>query len=84
MTWESISEFEKVGQNLYKKDKIYFRLFATSVTPNRCWLVNPTMVELIDIDIATSKDIYGKQYPCIEVMGVSADNSCKFFCCEQF
>ena len=55
-----LEDFTKVNRNLYKDaDGKYFRLFATGETPNRCWLINPAMRELLDIDIATGKDIYG-------------------------
>lgn len=52
-------KYERVGLNLYKRDGKYYRLFATSVTPNGCWLINPAMRELLDIDTATGRDIYG-------------------------
>lgn len=50
---------EVKGQNLYKFGPTYYRLFAHSVSPNGCWLINPVMQELIDIDTATGKDVYG-------------------------
>ena len=53
-------EFEKMStSNLYKRDGRYYKLQGTGITPNRHWVINPSMVELLDIDIATGKDIYG-------------------------
>ncbi len=59
--------FTQIGTNLYKigfnqfEDKRYFRLFGTGITPNGCWIINPKMVELKDIDIASGQDVYGTE-----------------------
>ena len=68
--------YEKVKANLYKHQGKYYRLFGTGITPNGCWIINPVMVELLDIDIATGKDIYGERIPFSDVIGtVSAGNT---------
>lgn len=58
------NEPRKIATNLYKDDESgkYFRLFATGCTPNFCWLVCPEYRELVDIDVATGKDIYGDAF----------------------
>lgn len=53
-------DFEKVHRNLYKKAGFYYKLFALSITPNGCWLVAPFLLHLVDIDIATGKDVFGE------------------------
>jgi len=53
-----LTKFEKVGRNLWKYDGHYFRLFGNGMTPNHCWLAAPEMRELVDIDIASGRDIY--------------------------
>jgi len=47
--------------NLYKNkiDGRYYQLTSVGVTPNGCWLINPTMREIVDIDIATGVYVYG-------------------------
>ena len=57
----SINDIEKVGRNLYKHNGIYYRLFAQGVTSNGCWLINPIMKELLDIDVSTGLDVYGQK-----------------------
>ena len=55
----SMNDLEQTGRNLYKYEGKYYRLYAKCITPNGCWLVAPCMVELLDIDTATGRDIYG-------------------------
>lgn len=78
------SEFTQKGANLYQigfnqfEDKRYFRLFGTGITPNGCWIINPKMVELKDIDIASGKDIYGTEIKIDDITGtVSASGGYK-------
>lgn len=52
---------EKINNNLYQEDGIYYRLFGLGITPNQYWVISPIFVELVDIDIATGKDIYGNK-----------------------
>lgn len=52
---------EKINNNLYQENGIYYRLFGYGITPNQCWVISPIFVELVDIDIATGKDIYGNK-----------------------
>ena len=52
---------ERINSNLYKKNGKYYRLFGSGVTPNGCWVINPTYKQLKDIDIATGKDVYGEE-----------------------
>ena len=63
------NEFEQRGTNLYKMNKTYYRLFGTDITPNGCWVINPKMVELKDIDIPTGKDVYGTEIIINDVIG---------------
>lgn len=59
---ETIVSFNKVEQvrvNLWKYDGKYFRLFGKGITPNGCWIINPEMREVIDINTATGTDEYG-------------------------
>lgn len=56
---EKYNSFEKIANNLYKRDKKYFKLFAHSVTPNGCWLASPFMRELIDIEVDSGTEIFG-------------------------
>jgi len=53
------TEFEKINNNLYRYGCSMYRLFACGITPNECWLINPEMRELLDINAATGDDIYG-------------------------
>jgi hypothetical protein len=58
----SINDVRNLGRNLWQRNGIhgvYYRLFASGVTPNGCWLINPVMRELLDIDVASGKDVYG-------------------------
>ena len=50
---------EQIHRNLYKYGEKHFRLFAIGTTPNGCWLIAPILVEVVDIDIPTGKDVYG-------------------------
>ena len=69
------SEFENKGSNLYKLNNTYYRLFGIGITPNGCWVIAPKMVELLDIDIATGKDIYGSEVKIHDIIGtVNASN----------
>ena len=48
----------RIGSNLYRReDGKYFRLFAKERA--KFGFINPFFKELLDIDIATGKDIYG-------------------------
>lgn len=69
-------EFEQIRSNLYKANNTYYRLFGTAITDNGCWIINPKMVELKDIDIASGNDIYGTEILINNVVGtVSACNA---------
>jgi hypothetical protein len=63
------NEFAKVGTNLYKANGDYYRLFGTGITDNGCWIINPKMVELKDIDIVTGNDIYGTEIKINDITG---------------
>lgn len=59
-------DFTQLGNNwtstLYVgSDGKHYRLEARGITPNRCWLIAPTMRELVDIDISTGHDVYGPE-----------------------
>jgi hypothetical protein len=61
------SDFKRISHNLYKLDSEYFRLFAQGITPNGCWLINPEMHQLLDIEAASGNYIYGDkiiQFDC--------------------
>ena len=66
----SINDFERTNRNFYKANGKSYRLFAQGVTPNGCWLINAKMVELVDIDVATGKDVYGKDVIEFEATGI--------------
>jgi hypothetical protein len=68
------NEFEQVGRNLYKKGGKYYRLFGTHITDNKCWIINPKMVELRDINIASGNDFYGDEIVISDVMGTVPRN----------
>lgn len=61
--------YEVRGKNLYRHGNTYYRLFAHSVSPNMCWLINPVMQELLDIDTASGKDVYGTRKIILETCG---------------
>ena len=65
----SINDIERVNRNLYKSEGKYYRLFARGITPNDCWLIAPVLRELIDIDVATGKDVYGLSQIEFDVTG---------------
>ncbi len=65
----SINDIERINHNLYKSQGKYYRLFAKGVTPNDCWLIAPVMRELIDIDVATGKDVFGVSLIEFDVTG---------------
>jgi len=69
MKMNSTNDLEKIGANLWKHDNKYYRLFASGITPNGCWLINPIMRELRDIDIATGKDVLGDNIIEFDVTG---------------
>jgi len=71
----SFNEFKQKAANLYKLSGRYYRLFGIGITPNGCWVIAPKMVELLDIDIATGKDIYGSEIKIHDIIGtVNASN----------
>jgi len=59
--YNSINDFTQINRNLWKKNSKYYRLTGMGITPNGCWIIAPTMIELIDIDAATGNDIYGAE-----------------------
>jgi len=63
----SINDLEKIGGNLYRRGKYYYRLFGKSITPNGCWVIAPEIRELLDIDISTGRDVYGRR--TLEICG---------------
>ena len=66
-----ITDFTQERSNFWrsKDGKKSYRLFAHGITPNGCWLIAPKMVELVDIDIATSSEIYGQELSFSDVTG---------------
>lgn len=56
----SINDIEKVGRNLFNYDGRYYCMFATGITPNGCWLINPVLRELVDIEPSTGIRVYGE------------------------
>jgi len=60
MGWHDIGEFTSVDscRNLYRIGAKYYKLFANGKTPNDCWLINPAMHGLSDIDVATASPIW--------------------------
>jgi len=58
---KEMTDFTKTGVNTYKDaDGKLYRFSSYGVTPNGCWHIMPVMTELLDINIATGKDILGK------------------------
>jgi len=55
----TFNNFSQIARNLYKCGSGYFRLAGHSVTPNGCWISAPKMVQLIDIDAGTGRDVFG-------------------------
>jgi hypothetical protein len=69
------NEFEKVRNNFYRANNKSYRLFGTGITDNGCWVINPKMVEIEDIDIATGNDVYGEEIKINDITGtVAAQN----------
>ncbi len=66
------SEVTKIRTNLYRANNRSYRLFGTGITPNGCWVINPKMVELVDIDVASGADVYGTESPIDDVTGTVA------------
>ena len=62
-------DFKKVGDNLYRSGSFYFRLFGTGISPNDCWILNPSMKQLTDIETATGNDVYGDIEYIFDVCG---------------
>ena len=56
-----MTQYTNIHLNLWRHNVTgkYYRLFAFGVTPNNCWLYGAKMVELIDIDVKTGKDVFG-------------------------
>ena len=54
----TLNQFERLGNNLYRTGVGYWRLFAKGITPNGCWLIAPKMILLKDINIATGSDVF--------------------------
>jgi hypothetical protein len=63
------NEFEQIRSNFYRKDNKTYRLFGTGITDNGCWVINPKMVEIEDIDINTGNDVYGEEIVIHDVTG---------------
>ena len=63
------NEFERTGRNFYKANNHSYRLFGTGTTDNGCWVINPKMVELKDIDIASGNDVYGQEIKINDITG---------------
>lgn len=69
-------EFITKGKNLYqdRTNNKYYRLFGTGISPNACWIVNPVMIELADIDVATGRDILGEHIIRFDICGTVPGN----------
>lgn len=67
--YNSINDFTQINRNLWKRNGKYYRLTGMGITPNGCWIIAPTMVELIDIDIATGNDVYGAEMVKFDATG---------------
>ena len=65
-----IKGFEQKGRNLWKQDKMYFRLAGLGITLNGAYRNAPVMIELADIDIATGNDVYGNNILDLETGSV--------------
>jgi hypothetical protein len=73
----SINNFERTARNFYRFNGKAYRLFAKGITPNGCWLIAPKMIELVDIDVATGNDVYGKETIEFDVTG-TVQAGCEF------
>ena len=63
------NKFTQRHSNLYEKGNKCYRLFGTGITDNGCWIINPKMVELKDISIASGNDIYGTEIKIDNITG---------------
>ena len=62
-------DFNQTNRNLYRLGDKYYRLYGTGITPNGCWVINPVMRELIDINIASGLDIIGTEIKIDDICG---------------
>ena len=62
-------DFNKINRNLYRLGNKYYRLYGTGITDNGCWVINPIMRELIDINIASGLDIIGTEIKIDNICG---------------
>jgi len=53
-----MKDFKRTGLTLWRRGDQYYRLHGYGITPNRCWIIHPTMRGLKDIDAATGEDIF--------------------------
>ena len=61
--------------NLYKRDGKWYKLAANGISPNGCWLLCPKMVQVLDMETATGKLIYGSESFQLQTGSVSAGHS---------
>lgn len=56
-----IDDYRRCGQTLYQNvaTGTYYRLVAYGVSPNGCWLIDPRLYELLDINAGSGDDVYG-------------------------
>lgn len=67
-------EVEKINRNLYIYNKHYYKLFASGVTPNGCWVVNALLREIIDIESESGTDVFGSSMILFGEGEVSSSN----------
>ena len=65
----SFHDFKMVGRNLYFRYGIYYKLHGTGITPNGCWVINPKMVELVDVDVPTGQEVWGQEIVIHDIAG---------------
>ena len=58
VTFEN-KEYATFNTNLYKRNGIYYKLFATGISTNGCWLNNAKLVEIKDVIAETGEYDYG-------------------------
>ena len=69
MKLAQFSQFERVGNNLWKADGKYYRLTGKGITPNGCWVTAPEMHQITDIDTATGQDVQGAEIIKFDITG---------------
>lgn len=74
----NLQNYRKHNRTLYQYGEKYYRLHATGRTPNGCWLANPILVGLSDIDVADGRDVITGEVIHLDYGTASASNDYVF------